>query len=193
MPLKISILYGSVRTERLGIKAARWLTEVITTKGHEAKLIDPLEYNLPLLDKRFKEFELGLAPTNLTELSNIFRAADAFVIVSGEYNHSVPPALKNLIDHFNAPEFEYRPVAIVTYSNGSFGGIRPTEHLREIMSDLGAVTIPAIMPIPNIQDVFDADGKLLDAKYTERADKLLNQLEWYATALKEQRGKGLPS
>src|SRR5687768_12045752 len=100
MPLKIVVIYGSVRSGRRGIKAARFVERQLSERGHEVTLVDPLEHPLPLLDKMYKEYPKGSAPENLERLATLYRAADAFVIVTGEYNHSVPPALSNLLDHF---------------------------------------------------------------------------------------------
>ena len=71
----------------------------------------------------YKEYEKGQAPEILERLATRIRAADAFIIVSGEYNHSIPPALSNLLDHF-LEEYFWRPSAIVCYSAGAFGGVR---------------------------------------------------------------------
>lgn len=191
MALNIVVLYGSVRTERLGIRAARFFVEQITKAGHEAMLVDPMEYKLPLLDKRYKDFEKGKAPAIMEKISGILTKADAFVVVSGEYNNSIPPALNNLIDHFY-PEYAFKPSALVTYSAGAFGGVRNLANLRAIMGEVGTASIPPHFPIPKVQEAFDTDGKAQDASYEERAAKFLGTLFWYAQALKEARKTGLP-
>ncbi len=121
--LELSVIYGSVRPHRQGIKAARFLVEACRSRGHQATLIDPLEQQLPLLGKMYKEYARGQAPETLEKLAALFRASDAFIIVSGEYNHSIPPALSNLLDHF-LEEYFWRPSGIVCYSAGAFGGVR---------------------------------------------------------------------
>ena len=92
-PLDVLVIYGSTRHHRQGIKAARFIINECIARGHTATLVDPMELQLPLLDKMFKEFEPGQAPPVLTKLAGQIKAADAFIIVSGEYNHSIPPAL----------------------------------------------------------------------------------------------------
>ena len=111
MGLHFAVVYGSVRSERQGIKYARFLNAQLAARGHEVSFVDPLEYRLPLLDKMFKEYPVGTAPDPLPKLAAIIRAADGFLIVSGEYNHSIPPALKNLLDHF-LEEWFWRPSAV---------------------------------------------------------------------------------
>ncbi|HTU82471.1 MAG TPA: NAD(P)H-dependent oxidoreductase, partial [Candidatus Acidoferrales bacterium] len=104
----VPVIYGSVRRERQGIKAARWIVRELQSRGMEPVLVDPLEKPLPLLDRMYKEFPKGEAPPVMEELAGIFRAADGFAIVSGEYNNGIPPALKNLLDHF-LEEYFWRP------------------------------------------------------------------------------------
>src|SRR5262245_38205107 len=111
-PLDLLVIYGSVRSDRQGIKAARFILDTLKTRGHNATLVDPQELQLPLLNRMYKEYPRGEAPEVLERLAGQIRAADGFVIVSGEYNHSIPPALSNLLDHF-LEEYFWRPSAIV--------------------------------------------------------------------------------
>ena len=191
MSLRFAVLYGSVRTERQGIRAARFVLDQLRRRGHEATLVDPLEIRLPLLDRMYKEYPKGEAPAELERLAQLYRAADGFVIVSGEYNHGIPPALKNLLDHF-LEEYFFRPSAIVCYSGGSFGGVRAAMQLRMTLAELGTVTIPSLFPIPKVQSAFDEDGAPLDPSYDKRVGRFLDELEWFAQALKTARAAGTP-
>lgn len=157
MSLRMAILYGSVRETRQGIKAVRFVENQLRRRGHETTLVDAREQRLPLLDRMYKEYEKGKAPTALARLADLYRAADAFVIVSGEYNHGIPPALKNLLDHF-LEEYFFRPSAIVCYSAGAFGGVRAAMQLRMTLAELGMSSIPSIFPVPQVQDAFDDSG-----------------------------------
>ncbi len=190
MALKIVVIYGSVRSQRQGIKAAHFIVNALKERGHEVALVDPMEYKLPFLDKVYKEYEKGEAPEVLEKLAKLFRAADAFVIVTAEYNHSAPPALVNLLDHF-MEEYFFRPSAIVSYSGGGFGGVRAASHLRDMLGELGMSAIPSSFPISKVQE-FGEDGKPSEESYNERVKKFLNELEWYANALKEAREKSVP-
>ncbi|KAK9329551.1 flavoprotein-like protein [Lipomyces starkeyi] len=188
MPLKIVVFYGSVRSAREGIKAARFVTNRCKLRGHEVNFVDPLEYSLPLLDKMYKEYRPNEAPPVLQRLANLIVAADAYIMVSGEYNHTVPPALSNLLDHF-LEEYFWKPSAIVCYSAGSFGGVRAAMTLRVTLSEMGMSSIPSLLPIPKVQAAFKDDGAPTDDAWFKRADKFLNELEWYAYALKAAREK----
>ena len=186
MSLKIVVLYGSVRSSRQGIKAARFIANQCLERGHEVTLVDPLEYALPLLDKMYKEYDSSDVPPPLARLADIIAPADAYVVVSGEYNHTVPPALANLMDHF-LEEYFRKPSAIVCYSAGSFGGVRAAMTLRAMLAEMGTSSIPSILPIPKVQDAFDEEGTPADAGYLKRADRFLGELEWYAQAMKTAR------
>ena len=186
MKLNLLVFYGSVRARRQGIKAARFVANQCRERGHEVRLVDPLELPLPLLDKMYKEYPPGSAPELLERLAEQVKAADAYVIVSGEYNHTIPPALANLLDHF-LEEYFYKPSAIVCYSAGAFGGVRAAIALRAILGELGMSSIPSIFPIPKVQEAFQEDGSPIEASYPRRIVKFLDELEWYARALKVAR------
>jgi NAD(P)H-dependent FMN reductase len=191
MALDMVVIYGSVRHERQGIKAARFILETCRARGHKATLIDPAVDQLPLLDRMYKEYAPGTAPEVLARLAGLIKAADAFIIVSGEYNHSIPPALSNVLDHF-LEEYFWRPSGIVCYSGGAFGGVRAAMQLRAMLCELGTPSIPSILPVPSVQDAFDDDGHPHDESYQKRAGRFLDELEWYANALKTARQAGVP-
>jgi NAD(P)H-dependent FMN reductase len=191
MVFKVAVIYGSVRTDRQGIKAARYLNKKLEERGISVELIDPLEYNLPFLDKMFKEYKPGEAPGNIQKLADIFNAADGFVIVTGEYNHSIPPALKNILDHFQS-EYLFKPSAIASYSAGIFGGMRVAVHLRAVLAELGMPAISSIQPFPKVQDSFDQESNPLNEHIEPSTKRFLDEFEWYLTALKRQRKEGTP-
>jgi NAD(P)H-dependent FMN reductase len=191
MTLDILVFYGSVRSDRQGIKAARFIVNQCGERGHQVSLVDPMEERLPLLDRMYKEYPKGQAPEGLERLANRIRGADAFIVVSGEYNHSIPPALSNVLDHF-LEEYFWRPSAIVSYSAGAFGGVRAAMQLRAMLGELGTPSIPSIFPVPRVQDAFDNDGTPRDPAYPRRIGRFLDELEWYARALREARKGGVP-
>ena len=191
MRLKCVVLLGSVRSDRQGIKAARYIERALGARGHDVTLVDPMVVQLPLLDRMYKEYPKGTAPAVLEELATLYRAADAFIVVSGEYNHSIPPALSNLLDHF-LEEYFFRPSAIVCYSSGAFGGVRAASQLQVMLCELGMPSISSVFPIPRIQDALAEDGTAKDPKVERRFERFAAELEWYAEALHEARKKGVP-
>jgi NAD(P)H-dependent FMN reductase len=189
--MKFVVLVGSVRSDRQGIKAARYIERSLAARGHEVTTVDPLLTQLPLLDRMYKEYAKGTAPALLEELATLYRSADGFVVVSGEYNNSIPPALSNLLDHF-LEEYFFRPSAIVCYSAGAFGGVRAAMQLRAMLCELGMPSISSLFPIPRIGDSFDEEGQSLDTKINRRFERFATEFEWYAGALKDARQKGVP-
>jgi NAD(P)H-dependent FMN reductase len=191
MALNIPVIFGTVRTERLGPRVAKYMVRALEQRQHKPILIDPLEYPLPFLDKMYKEYKPGSAPDILERLAQIIKPADAYVIVSGEYNHSVPPALSNLLDHF-LEEYFFKPSAIVCYSPGSFGGVRAAMQLRSMLGEMGMSSIPSILPFPKVHETLDAEGKPTNDRIDKGAGRFLDELEWYANALKAARLQGTP-
>src|SRR3954471_12570738 len=187
MGLLIPVLLGSVRTDRQGIKAARFIIAQLQRRGHEPVLIDPMEKQLPLLDRMYKEYPADTAPPVLEERAALYRRADGFMIVTAEYNQSVPPALKNLLDHF-LEEYFWRPSAILSYSAGRFGGVRAAVALRTILGELGMPSIPSILAIPSIGTTLPADGIVAEKWIEKSAARFLSEFEWYAEALAAKRG-----
>ena len=190
-PLLVPVVYGSVRTERQGIRVARFVVSELARRGMKSVLVDPLEKQLPLLDRRYGDFDAGKAPAVLEELAALFRAADGFAIVSGEYNHGIPPALKNLLDHF-LEEYFWRPAAIVTYSGGRWGGVRAAMQLRACLAEMGMVTIPSTFPVARVSEAFAEDGTPADPKTPHYATQFLDEFVWYMDALKARRTQGVP-
>jgi NAD(P)H-dependent FMN reductase len=191
MPLLTPVILGSVRSERLGLRAARFIIRQLVERGAEAPLVDALELKLPLLDRMYKEYPEGEAPEQIERLASLFRSADAFVIVSAEYNHSIPPGLSNTLDHF-LEEYFWRPSAIVCYSAGRFGGVRAAMQLRAMLCELGTPSIPSLLPIPEIGKALDPDGIAQQPWLEKSASRFVDELAWYAEALRNQRRNGTP-
>ena len=179
----VPVIYGSVRSERVGIRAARMIARAIEERGSASELIDPAEADLPMLDKRIFEFPEGKVPPALARLSRTFRRADAFVFVTAEYNHCIPPALKNLMDHFGTDEFGGRPSGIVSYSVSRFGGVRAAEQMRLLIPSFGSVTIPSVLSIPDIENAMNEEGAVPpDSPWPELTESFLAELDAWASA-----------
>ena len=191
MQLKYAVLLGSVRRDRMGARAARLLLRTLESRGHAATLVDPMD--LGLLDRMYKEYPKGEAPENLEALASLYRDVDGFLIVSAEYNHGIPPALKNLLDHF-LEEYFFRPSAIACYSAGGFGGVRAAMQLRMTLAELGMPSIPSLFPVPRIGQALGEDGTMIEASLARPLTRFLDEFDWYATALKRERDRsGTPA
>lgn len=127
----------------------------------------------------------------MEDLAGLYRRADAFIVVSAEYNHSIPPGLSNTLDHF-LEEYFWRPSAIACYSAGQFGGVRAAMQLRAMLCELGMPSIPSLLPIPRIQKALGETGEPVEDWLVRAAGKVLDELVWYAEALQAKRAHGTP-
>ncbi|WP_373538832.1 NADPH-dependent FMN reductase [Chamaesiphon sp.] len=192
MRFKTVVFYGSYRRDRQGIKAARFTIDRLKERNHEVIFADAQEYDFGMLDRTYKEYEQGQVPEKMEELAEHIRTANGFVVVAGEYNHSIQPGLSNLMDYF-LEEYYFRPAGIVSYSVGGFGGVRAAIQLRAFLTEMGMPTISTIFSIPKIGDALDETGVPQDAALTKRVSQFLDELEWYEEALQRQRQeKGTP-
>jgi len=191
MPFNFLVIYGSVRSARQGIKAAKFIVNKLKERKHHVDFVDPKVYKFPLLDKMYKQFPKGKAPKTMEKVAKMIKKSDAIIIVTAEYNHGPPAALKNLMDHY-LDIYYFRPSAIVTYSAGSFGGVRSASHWRDMLAEMGMPAIPSSFPIPRIRDAFNDNGIPNDPAYNDRIKDFLDELEWYTEAFKNQRKKGMP-
>jgi NAD(P)H-dependent FMN reductase len=189
--LSVAVLLGSVRRDRMGSRAARLVTRELQRRGHDVHVVDPLELKLPLLDRMYKEHPEGRAPRKLEKLARLYRQVDGFLVVSGEYNHGIPPALKNLLDHF-LEEYFWRPSGIVCYSAGWFGGVRAAMQLRMTLAELGMSSVPCLLPIPRIGQALDEEGVAREEIVNRSTNRFLDEFLWHALALAEARASGTP-
>ena len=190
-PLSVAVLLGSVRRDRMGTRAAELVTRELERRGHMVHLVDPLELQLPLLDRMYKEYPAGEAPEPLERLAKLYRGVDGFLIISGEYNHGIPPALKNLLDHF-LEEYFWRPSGIVCYSAGGFGGVRAAMQLRMTLAELGMPSVSSLLPIPRIASSLDEDGRATEPRTEQSMNRFLDEFLWHARALAAARAGGTP-
>jgi NAD(P)H-dependent FMN reductase len=189
--LTIPVIYGSVRTERQGIKFARFVLKQLEERGINAILVDPMERQFPLLDRMYKEFPPGEAPALMSDLAALLKKADGFIVVSGEYNNGIPPALKNMMDHF-LEEYFWRPAGIACYSGGRWGGVRGAMQLRMTLAEMGMVTIPSLLPMARVGEAFSDDGTPVDKNTISFSKQFFDEFLWYVEALCAERRKGVP-
>jgi NAD(P)H-dependent FMN reductase len=194
MPNRILVLYGSYRSDRAGIRLARYLVRELGARGEDVELIDAKAVGLPMLDRMYKEYPKGEAPPAMEALAGKIRAADAFVFVVGEYNWGMQPGLKNLTDHF-LEEWFWRPAAIASYSAGRLAGARSSTAWHGTLSEMGMVVISSTLAVGPIADTLDADGKPAGSAATglERAfPRFADDLAWWTEACREQRARKTP-
>ncbi|CAG5124056.1 unnamed protein product [Candidula unifasciata] len=192
--LRIVLFLGSTRDGRMGLRVARFMKKQLELHNYHVDVFDPLELKFPLLEKAVYHYpDRSQAPKWMVECEEKVKQADAFVVVSAEYNHSIPPALSNMLDHFPASIFGYKPSGIVTYSMGIYGGMRAAMQLRAFLSELGTLSVSNIFGIPEVQKALDENGKPINDHMEKAAKTLIQQLDWMTKAMKTHRDKfGVP-
>jgi len=194
MSLNIPVLYGSYRRDRNGIRLANFIVSRLRSRGDKPELIDAKAVGLPILDRMYKEYETGAAPEAMERVASSLRAADAFIFVTGEYNHGVQPGLKNLADHF-LEEWFWRPAALAPYSMGGFGGVRGMIAWRATLAEMGMPSVSSIFPVSQVHKALDERGEPTGhapGGFEDNFNRFADDLAWWAQAAKAQREEQVP-
>lgn len=174
---KIIVLSSSIRKDNKSSRVANYFMQYI----RENQLADPElvsldELDFPLFRERLKY--LTDPPTVLTGFAEKIKAADGIVLISPEYNGGYPASLKNAIDVLY-DEWQKKPIAIATVSAGSFAGMNLITSLQYTLWKIGAWTVPAMFPVPQVGKNYTEDGVPLDKVATDkRAAAFLKELFW---------------
>lgn len=179
---RILVFAGSTRRESCNRRLARAAAERIAAAGARATLLELADFPLPLYDGDL-EADSGI-PDNALKLKEIFIAHGAFVVVSPEYNSSIPPLLKNTIDWVSRPlpeqtgyvPFSGKPAALLSASPGFLGGMRGLRHLREVLTELRMIVLPQQVSLPAADKAFDGEGQLNDPATSRRLGELVGEL-----------------
>lgn len=186
-PLQLAVLFGSVRDGRFGPTVGNWFVHQARQRDDiTVDVIDLATVALPMTMPAFGAQAMPDAVHALQELTPRLAAADAFVVVTPEYNHSFPAALKNAID-WHHQQWHAKPVGFVSYG-GISGGLRAVEALRPVFAELQAMTIRETVSFHDAWRQFDAEGTPLKPDGCNGAARtMLNQLTWWAHALRDAR------
>ncbi len=185
-PLRLAVIIGSTRNGRFGPTVAGWFAAKARRRPElDVDLIDLAEADLPqtLTDQDEP------VPAKVRALAPRLDAADAFAVVTPEYNRSFPAPLKTAIDWYYE-EWRAKPVALVAYGRES-GGLHVIDQLRQVFTELNAVTIRDAISLPRYWDLFAADGTWpkATADCNTAVRTTLDQLSWWALALRDARAK----
>lgn len=183
-PLTLALIVASDREGRFAPVVADWFRSRLAEREDFAvTVVDLAEVDLPT---SLSHDPSPAVRAELAKVSPTLAAADAFVVLTPEYNHSFPASLKNLIDrHYT--EWQAKPVGFVSYG-GISGGLRAVEQLRQVFAELHAVTVRDSVSFHSVWGHFDEEGRHKDPAAAESATKvLLDQIAWWALALKEAK------
>ncbi len=179
---RVLVLPGSARAASANRKLAACAARMLADAGAEATLLDPRDHPLPLYDGDL-EASSGL-PAEALRLKALFLAHDALLIASPEYNSSVTPLLKNILDWVSrsAPGegslacYRGKCAALVAASPGALGGLRGLVHLRSILGNIGVLVVPEQLAVGRAQEAFDAQGELKDEKQRASLESVARSL-----------------
>ena len=195
---RVLVILGSTRKGRVCPKVAAWVVEV----GREAtdasfEIVDLRDWPLPFFAENTATVGDPANPTYsqpvVRDWNHKMADADAILIVTPEYNHSVPAVLKNALDSvFVSFALRNKPAGYVGYSGGHTGGARAVEHLAQICFEAEMMPLRDVVLVPAVHQAFDADGRPMDPALDARLVVLLDDLEWWGALLKGARPTQLP-
>ena len=192
--MKIQVILGSTRPGRITERMAKWaVAEAQKQANFEVELVDLADYAMPFFDEaispRYNPNRTINEPAQrfLDKVS----AADGYIIVTPEYNHSIPAVLKNIFDYVDV-QFYKKPFLVL--SHGSVGGARAAEHLKVILLEAGAAVVPKALSMHGASELLDAEGNYVgDTSNPYGNDKVikvvLEDLSWWTETLAAGRAK----
>lgn len=181
--MNIEIISGSPRKKSISYRIALHLKSVLKEKTHHnIGLTDVRDWDLGLLQEVWTSVDK--TPAAFKPLAEKMFAADAFILVTPEFNGSYSPALQNLMDHF--PKQARKPFGIVTSSVGAMGGMRASQQTLLFVPALFGVASPYLLVVPNADKKFDEDGNLTEQSFTNSVHTFVTEFLWLAETLKPE-------
>lgn len=178
--MNIEIISASPRKQSVTHRVALFLQNYMRNKTeHSVNIIDVRDWEFPVLQEVITTVEK--APQHLKPLAERMFKADAFIMVSPEYNGSYTSALKNLFDNF--PKQSHKTFGIVTASTGALGGLRASQQMQLLINALFGVGSPYMLITPFVDKKFDKDGNLTDENFTRNIDVFVTEFLWLAESV----------
>ncbi len=179
--MRIEIIAGSPRENSITRRVAIHLAQQINALGkHEVGIIDMRDFELPMVQTVFSSVDN--TPEQYKALSERMFAADAFILVTPEYNSSYSPAMKNLLDHY--PKQSRKAFGIVTASPGALGGIRASQQLLLLIAGLFGIASPVLLVVPFVDKKFNTDGTLVDGNFHKPVHHFITEFVWLMEKLR---------
>jgi NAD(P)H-dependent FMN reductase len=196
MMSKLLVIVGSTRPGRAADLVVPWVTSAARAHdGFDTEVADLRDWPLPMFAEHAGTIGDISDPTYSEPIVQAWnkrvKQADAFIVVTPEYNHSVPGGLKNAIDTvWLSYGFRNKPVAVVGYSGSIGGGIRAIEHLAHVFIEVEAVPLRNAVVIPFVRTAFGEDGEPVNPELDIRLQVMLDDLAWWSSALEKARAAG---
>ncbi len=193
---KLQVIVGSTRPSRAADRVVPWLVRRAESHGgFDVEVLDLRDWPLPFFQEHMGTIGDFADPTYSDPIVRAWNRkiaeADAYLIVTAEYNHSVPGQLKNAIDSvFVSFGFRNKPIGFVGYSGGIAAGTRAVEHLALIAVEAEAVPLRNTVLIPYVTEAFDESGEPTNRATDIALGITLDDLAWFASALGRARAEG---
>ncbi|HEX7844633.1 MAG TPA: NAD(P)H-dependent oxidoreductase [Chitinophagaceae bacterium] len=182
--MKIEIISGSPRvnsvTRRVALHIKNWLVQ---HTDHDVDIIDMQDWSVPAVQSVWVSPDK--APVEFQPLAKRIFNADAFILVTPEYNGSYSPAMKNLLDHF--PKQHHKPFGIVTASPGAMGGMRAAQQLLLLVPALFGIASPYLLIVPAVDKKFNADSSLNDESFENSVHNFITEFLWLSEKLVKEK------
>lgn len=184
---QLKVIIASTRPGRKGPAIARWIMDLLKgNKAFEVELVDLKEVNLPFLDEPEHPRLRNYQHAHTKRWSEKIDGADAFIIVTSEYNFGYPAPLKNAIDYLYS-EWNYKPVAFVSYG-GISAGTRSVQMLKQVVTALKMMPIAESVNLPFFTRLLDEEDNFTgDEHWEHTANTMIKELERWTEALKTMR------
>jgi NAD(P)H-dependent FMN reductase len=180
--MKIEIISGSPRGNSVTYRLALHLQKALSVSGEKAGIIDLREVEFPLLQTIFTSAESTPGPYR-DVAARVFEA-EAFILITPEYNGSYSAALKNMLDHF--PKQHHKVFGIVTASTGALGGVRAALQLQELVYAIFGIGSPYMLVVPHVDKKFDNEGNLTDENFRKSVDLFVREFLWLTKKISDQ-------
>jgi NAD(P)H-dependent FMN reductase len=193
---KLQVIVGSTRPTRSSDLVVPWVVSRASAHGgFDVEVIDLRDWPLSFFAEHVGTIGDFSDPTYSEPIvkawNNKIKDADAYIVVTPEYNHSLPGVLKNAIDSvFVSFGFRNKPIAAVGYSAGIGAGIRAIEHLAHVVIEAEGVPLRNTVVVPFVTTAFDEHREPVDPKANVSLDVMLDDLAWWSLALEAARSAG---
>lgn len=195
--LKLQVIVGSTRPTRAADQVADWVLAAAADHGAlEPELLDLREWPLPMFSEHagtIGDFaDPSYSEPAVRHWNKKIAEGDAYLMITPEYNHSIPGVLKNAIDSvWLSFAFRNKPLGVVSYSGGTTGGARAVEHLAQIAVEMEMAPMKSSVTVPNVASAFtDGAPQAADHVMQARLGVLLDDLAWWGDALAAARSRG---
>jgi NAD(P)H-dependent FMN reductase len=193
---KLQIIIGSTRPGRAADLVAPWVIDHAQVHGgFDVEVLDLRDWPLPIFAETFETVGDFNDPTYSSPIVRSWNQkiaeADAYLVITPEYNHSVPAVLKNAIDSvFFSFAFRNKPIVAVGYSGGIAGGVRAIEHLAQIAVEAEMVPLRTVTIFPQVSEAFDARQRPVNPVAELSLRIALDDLKWWSEVLEAARANG---